>query len=86
MMGVNSCMMGCMMRGRGGVMRSNNCMMCCMVRSSDCMMGCMVWSGNCMMRCRVRSHSMRQLSMSGVTGLDDLRRRPDLSRWLAPRV
>ena len=29
---------------------------------------------------------MRQLSMSGVTGLDDLRRRPDLSCWLAPRV
>ena len=76
MMRVNSCKMGCMMRGRGGVMRSNNCMM-----------RCMMWSGNCcMMSCMVRVHSMKQLSMSGVTGLDDLRGRPDLSRWLATRV
>ena len=69
MMRVNSCKMGCMMRGRGGVM------------------SCMMWGGNCcMMSCMVRVHSMRQLSMSGVTGLDDLRGRPDLSRWLATRV
>ena len=72
---VVDCMMCCMMRGRGGMMRRNNCMMCCMMWSSNCMVCCMMWS-----------HSMRQLSMSGVTGLDDLRRRPDLSRWLTTRV
>ena len=83
MMRVNSCKMGCMMWGRSGVMRSNSCMM---LSGDCCMMSCMVWGGNCMVSCMVRVHSMRQLSMSGVTGLDDLRGRPDLSRWLATRV
>ena len=46
----------------------------------------MMGSRNCMMDCVVRRHSMSQLSMSRVTGLDDLRGRPHLSRWFAPGV
>ena len=46
----------------------------------------MMGSSNCMMDCVVRRHSMSQLSMSRVTGLDDLRGRPHLSRWFAPGV
>ena len=79
-------MMNCMMGSDRGMMGGNNCMMSCMVRRGDCMVDCVMGGNSCMMGCMMRRHSMGQLSMSSVTGLDDLRWRPHLSRWFAPGV
>ena len=88
MIGGNSCMVDCMVG-------SNSRMMDCMIGGNSCMMGvgsnsrmmdCMMGRSDCMMSCMMGSYSKSQLSMSRVTGLNDLRGRPHLSRWFAPGV
>merc|ERR1740129_1135778 len=97
MLGSNSCMMDCMMRGTSCMMDcmvgssdcmigGNSCMVDCMVGSNSRMMDCMIGRNDCMMSCMMGSYSKSQLSMSRVTGLNDLRGRPHLSRWFAPGV
>ena len=82
----NWCWVGSNDWGMRGVMRCDYSVRGS-VRGQHCgMMNCMMGSNSCMMCCMMRSHSMSQLSMSSVTGLDDLRWRPHLSRWFAPGV
>merc|ERR1719330_1969995 len=95
MMRGNSCMMDCMVGSSDCMIGGNSCMVDCMVGGNSRMMGvgsnsrmmdCMMGRSDCMMSCMMGSYSKSQLSMSRVTGLNDLRGRPHLSRWFAPGV
>merc|ERR1719330_871516 len=86
MIGGNSCMVGCMVGSSDCMIGGNSCMVDCMVGSNSRMMDCMMGRNDCMMSCMMGSYSKSQLSMSRVTGLNDLRGRPHLSRWFAPGV